>query len=131
MRDNKTDKVAGQVLGKMRAICLALPEVEETASWGHPNFRAGRKIFAALEEYKGALCLCFKTTLAEQEILLNDPRYFASPYVGHQGWVSMKMDGRLDWKAIEHHLVSAYCLVALKRMLDAMGTMRTGGPRPV
>ena len=122
-----TDKLAGQVLERMRSICLALPEVAETASWGHPNFRAGRKTFAALEVYKGVLCLCFKTTLSEQEVLLHDPRFFASPYAGPQGWVSMKIDGRLDWKAIEQHLVSAYRLVALQRMLVAMN----GGPRPV
>ena len=111
---------AGRVLGKMREICLALPGTVEVAAWGHPNFKAGRKTFAALEEYKGQLCICFKTTLPDQEALLNDSRYFASPYTGHQGWVSMKAEGRPDWKAIRHHLVSSYRLVALKRMLELL-----------
>jgi predicted DNA-binding protein (MmcQ/YjbR family) len=119
---------AGMVLAKVRAICLSLPEAEETSSWGHPNFRAGRKTFAALEVYEGALCLCFKTSLEEQEMLLNDARYFASPYAGHQGWVSMKTDGRLSWRAIEHHLLGSYRLVALPRMLAALDA---AGARPV
>ena len=34
-------------LAKVRSLCLALPETKEVTAWGHPTFRAGKKMFAA------------------------------------------------------------------------------------
>ena len=111
----------GEILSRLRRICLSFPESSETDSWGHPNFRAGRKIFAVLEEYRGELTIGFKCTLLEQEALLEDPRFFASPYVGDRGWVSLRVgSGRLPWKRIAAWLAGSYRLVALKRMLTAL-----------
>ena len=31
-------------LAKVRALCLALPEAKEVTAWGHPTFRAGKKL---------------------------------------------------------------------------------------
>jgi predicted DNA-binding protein (MmcQ/YjbR family) len=39
-----------EILKKLRKACLALPDAEETVSFGHPTFRVrGGKIFAVLE----------------------------------------------------------------------------------
>ena len=108
------------MLRKLRALCLSLPETTEVASWGHPNFRAGRKIFVALETYKGIFSIAFRLTPSEQEILLSDPRFYLTPYVGHRGWVSLKVDGRLDWDLVRDLAVRAYRHAALKRMLAAL-----------
>jgi hypothetical protein len=35
------------IVAKLRRLCLALPETSERASWGHPNFRAGKRTFVA------------------------------------------------------------------------------------
>ena len=89
-----------RILEKLRAICLALPGADEVERWGHPNWRAGGKIFAVLEEYKGVLSICFKVGVEHQGIFLNDSRFYKTPYVGKHGWVSLKAEGKLDWREI-------------------------------
>jgi predicted DNA-binding protein (MmcQ/YjbR family) len=111
---------ADRVLERLRKICLALPETSETTSWGHPNFRAGKKMFAALDDYQGQLCIAFKTTLDEQASLVKDESFFEAPYSGHLGWVCYKATGKIDWKALKLHLVAGYRLVALKRMITTL-----------
>jgi predicted DNA-binding protein (MmcQ/YjbR family) len=108
------------VLKRLRAICLALPEANECVTWGHPTFRAGKKTFAVLEEYKGHLCICFKATLADQDLLSKDKRFFITPYVGQHGWLSYIADGRIDWRMVEDLVVKSYRLVALKRMIATL-----------
>src|SRR5262249_7166614 len=39
-----------QALEQLRSLCLALPEASEVEAWGHPTFRAGKKMFAAIGE---------------------------------------------------------------------------------
>ena len=118
-----------RVLQQLRKVCLALPETSETISWGHPNFRAGKKMFAALDEYQGQLCIAFKTTLDEQERLVKDERFFEAPYSGHLGWVCFKADGKIDWEELKTYLVASYRLVALKRMITALDSQPQRGGR--
>ncbi len=101
-----------RVLEKLRAICLALPGADEVERWGHPNWRAGGKIFAALEEYKGVLSICFKVGLEQQGIFLSDPRFYRTPYVGKHGWVSLKAEGKLDWREIRALVTQSYTLIS-------------------
>jgi hypothetical protein len=42
----------GQALKRLRSICLTLPEAAEVEAWGHPTFRAGRKMFADLADFE-------------------------------------------------------------------------------
>lgn len=101
-----------QVLEKLRAICLALPEAHETKTWGHPTFKAGAKTFAVLEWYNGHLCICFKATLPLQQLLIEDPRYFNTPYIGNQGWVSLIADHRPNWRDVRRLVTESHQLVA-------------------
>ena len=39
-------KLFEQALKKIRGICLGWPEAAEIQAWGHPTFRAGKKMFA-------------------------------------------------------------------------------------
>ena len=43
-----------RTLTRLRKLCLALPETTEVPSWGHPNFKAGKKTYAVLEVYDDA-----------------------------------------------------------------------------
>jgi predicted DNA-binding protein (MmcQ/YjbR family) len=99
-------------LDRLRRICLALPGTTETMTWGHPNFRAGKKIFAAFEVWKGEECICFKTEPPMQDLLLGEPQFFRAPYVGNRGWVSMKTKGRIEWKRLKSLIEESYRLVA-------------------
>lgn len=101
-----------QVLRLMRAACRALPEVVEKIAWGHPTFYAGKRMFAALDEYGGRRCVCFASTLAEQKRLVRDSRFFVAPYSGSRGWVCLAIDARASGKEIAAFLVEAYRVVA-------------------
>ncbi len=109
-----------KVLVRLRKLCLTLPEVTETGSFGHPNFRAGKKTFAAYEPVRGQPSIAFKLDAAEVDLMLiSDERFFPTPY-GRGMWVSLWSDGALDWKEIEELLMRSYWGVALKRMLAAL-----------
>jgi predicted DNA-binding protein (MmcQ/YjbR family) len=115
-------KAYEKALTKLRAICLALPEAREVEAWGHATFRAGKKMFAALGEHDGTLSVGLKVGFDRQEELLNDDRFFPTPYAAHQGWVSLKIDGKTDWNEVRELLREAYRQVALRRMLKALNT---------
>ena len=105
---------------QIRAICLALPEATEVEAWGHPTFRAGKKMFAAFGELEGVLSLGMKVGFDRQEELLQDGRFFPTPYAAHQGWVSLRISDKTDWNEVRGLVREAYRQVALKRMLAAL-----------
>src|SRR6516162_1504312 len=109
-----------QALKKVRAVCLALPEATEVEAWGHPTFRAGKKMFAAFGQDKVGLTIGLKMSFARQDELLEDDRFYPTPYAARQGWVSLRIDGKTDWDELGQLLREAYRQVALKRMLKAL-----------
>ena len=114
-----------RTLERLRSLCLSLPETTETASWGHPNFKAGKKTFVAFERVKGRASIAFRLEPDTVERLLQRKQFFATPY-GRGLWASVWTDGPVDWKAIEDLVERSYRVVALKRMLSALdsGTRR-------
>ena len=100
---------------KLREICFALPEVEEVVTWGHPTFKAKKKAFAVLEEYRGRLCICFKATLPLQQLLIEDSRFFVTPYTGKQGWTSLIADTPPNWKEVRQLIRESYALVTAQK----------------
>jgi len=110
-----------RALKQIRTICLALPEAGEVEAWGHPTFRAGKKMFAAFGEgTEECLSLGMKVGFDRQEELLQDACFYPTPYASHQGWVSLKIDGQTDWNEVRRLLHEAYRQVALQRMLKAL-----------
>jgi predicted DNA-binding protein (MmcQ/YjbR family) len=118
------------VLKRLREVCLSLPETSETVKWGHPTFVAGRKMFAALDEYGGRPCIAFRADPLRQAELLRDPRFYAAPYAAAHGWVCMHADRRLNWRYVSELLLGSYRMAALKRMLAALDeTAKRSGRR--
>ncbi|HZY87685.1 MAG TPA: MmcQ/YjbR family DNA-binding protein [Gemmataceae bacterium] len=109
-----------KALKQVRSLCLALPEASEVEAWGHPTFRAGKKLFAAFGSEGGALTVGLKVGFDRQEELLKDGRFFPTPYAARQGWVSLWLDGETDWDELNGLVREAYRQVALKRMLKAL-----------
>jgi predicted DNA-binding protein (MmcQ/YjbR family) len=99
-------------LDRLRAICIALPGASETSSWGHPNFRTGKRIFASFDSYRGEECICFKVEPSLQDLLLGDARFFRAPYAGHLGWVCVRAAGRIDWRKLRGLLVESHRLAS-------------------
>jgi len=59
-------------------------------------------------------------SFARQDELLEDDRFYPTPYAARQGWVSLRIDGKTDWDELGQLLREAYRQVALKRMLKAL-----------
>lgn len=105
----------GEILKKLRKVCLALPGSEEVVSFGHPAFRVNGKIFAVFEEYKGELGICVKVEKELQDLFLKDARFFRTPYIGKHGWVTLRVHAaRLNWAEIADLVKGSSQLVAPK-----------------
>jgi len=107
------------VLKRLRARCLALPETSETSAWGHPNFKAGKRTFVAFEICRGRASIAFYVPKADVDRLLKRTQFFATPY-GRGQWVSVWADDKVDWTMVDDLVERAYRTVALKRMIAAM-----------
>ncbi|MDY7230154.1 MmcQ/YjbR family DNA-binding protein [Hyalangium rubrum] len=100
------------VLERVRKLCLSLPDVFETQSWGHPNWKAGKRIFAAFNHYRGHDCIAFLAEVGFRDVLVRDERFFDGGYGrGDKTWVCLKTDvGRLNWKEVEQLLTQSHRL---------------------
>jgi len=112
-------RLSRPTVGKLRALCLAFPETSETASWGHPNFRAGKRIFSAFEIVKGRPSIAFRFKATDVNRLLRTNNFFSTPY-GQGRWASMWVDGPVDWRLVARLLERSYRVVANKRMITAL-----------
>jgi predicted DNA-binding protein (MmcQ/YjbR family) len=111
---------ARPVFTRARRLCLSLPESSEALSWGHPNFKAGGKTFCAFEIINGRPSIAFRLPQNEATGALIDGRSFATPY-GRGRWVSVWVDGAVDWKQLASLVDRSYRTVATKRQIVALG----------
>jgi predicted DNA-binding protein (MmcQ/YjbR family) len=96
---------------KVRKLCLSYAESSETKSWGHPNFRAGKKTFVTFERWEGRPSIAFRVEDAEKEKLRRDGEFFATPY-GRGKWVSLWIDRPIpQWRRIQELVDASYRLV--------------------
>lgn len=105
-------------VGRVREICLALPEAAEKPFGGHtaPSFRVRDKLFAMTSE--DGRSLTFKAGPGVQEALVSsDPeRFFVPAYVGRNGWVGARLDVEQDWDEIAGLVEDSYRMIAPKRL---------------
>jgi hypothetical protein len=113
-------------LDRVREICLALPEVTERPSHGHPTFfiRDKKTFVMYLDDHHGdgRLALWCAAPPGMQEALIAGApeQYFRPPYVGHRGWVGVRLDRDLSWDAIAGAIEEAYITVAPRGLVDAL-----------
>ena len=48
-------------------------------------------------------------------------RFFVPPYVGHRGWLGVRLDRGLDWNELAGIAEDAYVEVAPARLVEAAG----------
>ena len=110
-------------LERLRALCLALPETTERLSHGEPTwFVRGKNVFVTYDNYhhdSDRLGFWCAAPPGAQEILLDaDPeRFFRPPYVGHRGWLGVRLDVAVDWDEVAMLVQEAYRTVAPKRLV--------------
>ncbi len=114
-----------RVLRRIRAICLALPEVSERLSHGAPTFFVrGKKAFLmVLTDHHGDgrfAIWCAAPTGMQSMLVEADPeRFFVPPYVGHRGWLGVRLDRGLHWDELEGIAEDAYADVAPAKLVEA------------
>jgi predicted DNA-binding protein (MmcQ/YjbR family) len=118
-----------RTLRRLRRLCLSLPDVTEAQSWGHPNFRVGKRTFATFEVYRGRPSIAVKVEAGVEQLLIDDVRFFRTPYGGNRGWVSAWVDGDVDWTLLKDLVRRAHTLVAPARAAKqpAVRTRPRGG----
>ena len=112
---------------RVRAVALRLPEATERTSHGSPAFYV-RKQFVMLwaeghHDHDFPHLWCAAPPGEQEAAVASDPgRCFVPPYVGHRGWIGVRLDGDVDWDAVAELVEDAYRTVApatLVARLDA------------
>jgi hypothetical protein len=119
-------------LDRVRAACLALPEVVERASHGAPTFfiRDKKTFVMFMDDHHGdgRLALwCAAPPGAQEAMVAEDPsRFFRPPYVGHRGWLGVRVDGDPSWAEVGEIIEDAYRTVAPKTLVAELEARRGG-----
>jgi hypothetical protein len=76
------------------------------------------KIFAMEKRGDGRISVWCKAPAGGQMVLVGaDPeRFFVPPYVGHKGWVGVRLDHEPDWDEVAAIILRSYRLSAPKRL---------------
>lgn len=118
--------MAVDLVTTVRSICLALPQSTERVSHGSPAFFAGRQFVMLWDsghhDHNFPHLWCAAPPGAQQALIAGRPdRFFLPPYVGHRGWVGVRLDGTVDWTEIEDLCEDAYRCVAPSRSIALLG----------
>jgi hypothetical protein len=104
-------------LERVRSICLALPGTTERLSHGTPTFFVGAKQFAQYwndhhSDDREALWCAAPVGMQRMRVRADPKRFFVPPYVGHRGWLGVRLDRRPRWADIEGIIEEAHACVA-------------------
>lgn len=116
-------------LEQFRKIALALPEVVETESFGHPWFRAGGakgKMISVFGGKDGQWTVTFKASKADQSMFLQDARFSRTHYIGQHGWVTLNLHrAKPDWGEVAELLKMSYRNNAPAKLRNAQAAGRS------
>jgi hypothetical protein len=116
--------VNSDLAGRLRDICLALPEVTERPSHSAPTwFVRDKKSFVTLwacghhdDDFPHLWCAGLPG--AQEALVGSSPgRFFRPPYVGGRGWIGVRLDGDVDWAELAELCADAYRAVAPARLI--------------
>jgi hypothetical protein len=113
-----------RIVSAVRKICLELPETSERPSHGHPTFfvRDKRSFLRLLDNHHGdgrfALWCAAGDGVQEMLVEADPERFFRPPYVGHRGWLGLRLDGEIHWDEIAGIVEDAYAEVAPPSLVE-------------
>jgi hypothetical protein len=113
-----------RILEVVRELCLALPETSERPSHGAPTFFVGgRRSFATVwDNHHGDgrfALLCPAPAGMQATLVETDPeRFYVPPYVGHRGWIGVRLDRGFDRDEIVGFVEDAYAEVAPPKLVE-------------
>ncbi len=116
---------------RVRAICLALPEVTERLSHGEPTWfvREGKQVATVWHDHHGdgrlGLICPAPPGVQEQLIELDAERFYRPAYVGSRGWLGVSLDSDdVDWDEVAGIIEDAYRKVAPKKLVAELDARR-------
>lgn len=118
--------MTNEVLDKLRTVALALPETNERLSHGSPTFfiRDKKTFVTYVDNHHGdgRLAIWAAAPPGVQETLVEtEPdRFFRPAYVGHRGWIGVRLDRDVDWEEIDEVVRDAYRCVAPRKLIAMM-----------
>jgi hypothetical protein len=113
-----------QILDAVREISLALPETTERPSHGAPTFFVrGKRSFATVwDSHHGDgryALICAAPDGMQAMLVEGDPeRFYVPPYVGHRGWIGVRLDRGFDRSDIAGIIEDAYAEVAPPKLVE-------------
>lgn len=113
-----------RVLARIRRICLGLPETSERLSHGAPTFfvRAKRAFVMVMSNHHGdgrfALWCAAPDGMQKMLVEADPERFFVPPYVGHRGWLGVRLDVSLHWEELTGIVEDAYAEVAPPKLVE-------------
>jgi hypothetical protein len=114
-----------RTLARIRKLCLALPETSERLSHGAPTFfvRVKKAFLMVLTNHHGdgrfAIWCAAPEGLQAMLVEADTERFFVPPYVGHRGWLGVRLDRGLDWDELAGIVEDAYADVAPPKLVEA------------
>jgi hypothetical protein len=111
---------ANAALARVRRLCLSFPETSERISHGAPTFFVRDKrpfvMFHDNHHGDGRLAIwCAAPRDAQATVVESEPEvFFVPPYVGHLGWIGVRLDRRAPWAVIAGAIEHAYLTRAPK-----------------
>ena len=125
------DLAPGALVGRVRSICLALPGATERPSHGTPTFFVrGRSAFVYAwpdghhDNHFPHLWCAADPGVQEALIGSGPDTYFRPPYVGHRGWVGVRLDTGIEWDEVEQVCEDAYRTVAPRKLVAELDAGR-------
>jgi hypothetical protein len=124
----------GDPAERLRAICLALPEVTERPSHGAPTwFVRDKSAFVTLwrdghHDHDFPHLWCAAAPGEQAALTGSDPElFFRPPYVGGRGWIGVRLDlPGTSWQEIAELCEDAYRVVAPTRLVAELDRRATG-----
>jgi hypothetical protein len=116
----------------VRAIALNLPETNERVSHGMPTFFIrDKKVFVScVDDHHGDGIFGIWVAAApgaQEELVAQEPdRFYVPPYVGHRGWVGVRLDVDVDPDELRAIVTESYRLVAPKTLVRRLDEAEEG-----
>src|SRR5262245_53883709 len=84
-------------LGRVRKLCLALPDTSEKLSHGEPTFFVQKRVFAMFSNdhhHDGHVAVMLPAPPGLQQALIEEmpQAYYRPPYVGGSGWIGIELN---------------------------------------
>jgi hypothetical protein len=110
----------------VRTVCASLPEVTERPSHGSPAWfvRDKKTIARFVDDHHGDGILgiwCAAPPGVQEQMIDEDPDvFFRPPYVGHRGWIGVRLSKTVTNAELRSILEDAFRVVAPKALVTRL-----------